>query len=216
MQALAEGVRSTLFWLDPMFAIVGVDITSEAAAAARTVRLAFQFDLLVSDAASLNVLTKELSQLYTASTQEEGLRLLPAVVTTHREYVLRREVQAAKPKALAAKAKEREYWARKLAAVEDGGLPAAPNLPMAVGPSGGEVQGLSRSSANLGKEQWGRLKAQCRRLSLTPTVCLLAAYASVLATYSSKHFTLTMANFSREAGAEQIVGQLADVMCIEV
>ena len=42
------------------------------------------------------------------------------------------------------------------------------------------------------------------------------AFAYALATYSSKHFRMTLANFGRGEGAEEIVGQLADVMLIEV
>ena len=60
------------------------------------------------------------------------------------------------------------------------------------------------------------MQHQCRRRHLTPTQALLAAYAGVLATWSSRHFTLTLANFGRTAEAEAVVGQLADVMLVEI
>ena len=208
-RSLQEARERAHHWLPcsyPMFDIVGVEHGANG-----RVRLSFLFDLLLADAATLNVLTRELSQLYTAPSQEAGLSLLPVVGRTHREHVVGLEMRGSEPKAVAAKAREDKYWAAKL---DD--LPDAPDLPKAMDGTAADKEGLSRLSGTLDKEQWAVFKAQCSRLSLTPTVGLLAAYAAVLSTYSSKHFTLTMANFSRGEGAEQVVGQLADVMLVEV
>ena len=68
----------------------------------------------------------------------------------------------------------------------------------------------------MSKELWNGFKNECLRRGLTPTNGLLAAYAAVLSTYSSKHFIMTMANFSRSVDAESIVGNLGDVMLVEV
>ena len=194
----------------PMFKIIGVDYGE---AVNGKVRLAFLFDLLVADAAALNTLSTELSILYTASDQELALKSLPRVTCTHRQYVEGQEAKNAQPSEQAKKAKEKAYWDKKLGDVEDGGLPAAPELPKVITE---DRQALSRSSATMSKELWNGFKNECLRRGLTPTNGLLAAYAAVLSTYSSKHFIMTMANFSRSVDAESIVGNLGDVMLVEV
>ena len=135
---------------------------------------------------------------------------------TPRQHALAKQAAAASAAGVAARRAEDAFWAARLRPVEEGGLPPAPQLPLLAPAGGGGGGGLSRLSHRLSAAQWRALRAQCQRHALTPTAALLAAYAAVLATWSSRHFTLTLASFGRGAGAEAVVGQLADVMLVEV
>ena len=157
----------------------------------------------------------ELNQLYVAAAPDAALAALPPVTCTPRQHALAKQAAAASAAGVAARRAEDAFWAARLRPVEEGGLPPAPQLPL-LAPAGGGGGGLSRLSHRLSAAQWRALRAQCQRHALTPTAALLAAYAAVLATWSSRHFTLTLASFGRGAGAEAVVGQLADVMLVEV
>ena len=201
-------------WMPASFPLF--DVQAVELAQGRGARVSFLFDLLVADAASLNVLMAELNALYTAPSPEVGIAALPPVTCSHREHVLAKQVAAASAAGVLAKEAEAAFWAARLLPVEQGGLPPGPHLPLLASGGGGGGGGLARLSHRMPSAQWEALQAQCRRFSLTPTVVLLSAYAAVLSTWSSKHFTMTLANFGRGVGAERVVGQLADVMLVEV
>ena len=198
----------------PLFSIEGVLLDASSG----TVRLSFLFDLLIADAASLNVLTAELGALYTAPTKTDGLKALgPTPTYTHRDWTHDKLVTAESTEGRAARAREDAFWALRLRTEEDGGLPAAPQLPLLSRPAAAVDAGLSRLWWRLERPTWEALQTRGKLRRLTPTQILLAAYSHTLACWSaSRHFTMTLANFGRTVEAEAIVGQLADVMLVEV
>ena len=200
----------------PLFSIEAVALDPEKKSDGAA-RLSFLFDLLVADAASLNLLTAELSALYTASTEAEGLTAIGAPPTyTHQAFAMDKHAVAISAKGRAAKAREEVFWSLRLRSEEDGGLPAAPQLPQRSRAAPGEG-GLSRLWWKLDSPRWEALQEYAKQRRLTATQALLGAYAHTLACWSSsKRFTLTLANFGRSAKAQAAIGQLADVVLVDV
>lgn len=174
--------------------------------AERRVRLHISIDLLVCDIESLDILFRDLIQLYTEPWTE-----LPDLEISFRDWVL------AQP-ALAGSAEYRRseaYWRDRI-----GSLPLAPALPLARHPDAIPHPRFTRRGAGLDRGAWQRLKARVARSGLTPTGLLAAAYAEILATWSdSPRFSLNLPVSNRpplHPRIGDVVGSFSSFVLLEV
>lgn len=169
-------------------------------------------DVLIVDAWSLNVLSRELRTLYNDPSAE-----LPELTLSFRDYVvgtlrLSEEVDSAFERA-------QRYWLDRL---DD--MKSAPELPLRTDPlratNGTSVsRRFTRRGERLDPATWTRLRARCEQFGVTPSVAVLGAYACVLATWSAEQrFTINMTVFDRDPVHPQVddlVGDFTSVLLLE-
>jgi amino acid adenylation domain-containing protein len=167
-------------------------------------RIHVSLSLLVSDALSGQVLTRELIRFYA-----DPLAELPPLAVTYRDLVVATrafEESQAFQESLA-------YWRERLP-----GLPPAPLLPVAA--ESVRRATFARRTWALESEGWTRLQARAARAGVTPTVAVLTVYSEVLAAWSkSPRFTLNILYFNRpplHPQIEEIVGNFSSTLLLEV
>jgi hypothetical protein len=168
-----------------------------------TVIVSFVFDLIVADAQSLNTFTSELSALY----RGEDLPKLDPLA--YRAFV----VSKLQMKDAATLQREAAYWEPLVSTVvEEGGLPACPQLPQAQPGAEDSRHTVLRHSSSLPPEMWQRLRAWCGRERVQPNSLLFTVYSEILATWSStRHFIINMAFIDRGAPSK-VFGNCASTM----
>jgi epothilone synthetase B len=172
----------------------------------RRVRIHISLDMLIADAWSIEILTRELAQLY----YDPATPLTPLTLS-FRDYVLAhlrlRDTQFYQ-RAL-------EYWNSRLAS-----LPHAPALPLATHLSFSGEDHFKRRSAGLEPAAWRRFKALASAKGLTCSAALLAAFAAVLARWSKNpDFTINLTLFQRlplHPQVDDIVGDFTSLTLLEV
>ena len=164
------------------------------------------FDALIADALSMNILSKELSELYY---QEETN--LPALSLTFRDYILATK----KLEKTYLYEKSKKYWLERLQT-----LPAAPSLLLKKEVSTIKDPEFIRLSNKLNKESWHYIKTQSIKFGLTPSIILLTLFSKVLALWSKeKAFTLNLTIFNRlpiHEEVNKIVGDFTNLLLLEV
>jgi amino acid adenylation domain-containing protein len=170
------------------------------------IRLCTSFDLLIGDAWSFQVLSRELTRLY-----EDPQAPLPPLQLTFRDYVLAAD-------GLREGELHREslaYWRGRLPA-----LPPPPELPLSANPAALDAPRFTRREARLDPEAWRRFRASAARRGLTPSGAVAAAFAEILAAWSAaSRFTLNLTLFHRAPLHEQVnelVGDFTSVNLLEV
>ncbi|OLU33797.1 non-ribosomal peptide synthetase [Pseudomonas sp. PA27(2017)] len=167
--------------------------------------LHFSMDSLLADWASAQILFSELEQLIVAADTP-----LPDLQISFRDYLLaeRKLLQGSRFQ------RDREYW---MARVDQ--FPAAPCLPVPLGQNEQPAR-FRRYPANLPASQWQALRQAAGERGLTPSVTVLAAYASVLQRWSEQpEFTLNVTLLNRmplHAQVNQLVGDFTSVSLLHV
>ena len=226
----------------PLWLIEAVVLNDET----KQFRLFFSFDLLIVDATALNVLTKELEILYTGSgglsatapqysqhvaRKHRQAARWPSEVAREDAYWGARadafgadsgggEQVAAAPAVAGGSPAHAGAAAATQTRLPPHGLPACPQLPMAASRGGvstsSSATGLIREEDRIAPADYAQLKERCSRFGVTVNSCLLAAYATVIGTFSSKqHFTLSVACSTRAAEMADMVGNCMDIILIE-
>ncbi len=131
-------------------------------------RLHLSTDALILDAASTDLLERELVQLYLDPDTE-----LPPLAVTFRDCVLAEQALRRTPRYERA----RRYWQQRAA-----DLAGAPELPLARQPETVRRPHFTRYEHTLDPERWAALKAMAGRHRVTASTLLLTAFAEVLAT----------------------------------
>lgn len=147
-------------------------------------RIHISFDLLIADAWSLEIIFRELKELYCNPKIS-----LPSIEISFRDCVLAEiAFQCSKQYQLSL-----DYWEKRLPT-----LPPGPELPIAKSPSLLKSPQFARRVGGLEPACWQRLKARAAEAGLTPAAFLLAVFAEVLTTWSkSPRFTLNLTLFNR-------------------
>lgn len=148
------------------------------------IRAHFSFDLLLADAWSALLLFMEFSELY-----HHPDAALPSIELTYRDYM---SAMARFPQSQTY-AHSRDYWQKRVPQ-----MPDAPQLPLKLDPSTIENPRFERRAGTLDPDTWKRLQQRAATMGLTPSGLLLAAYAEVLATWSTRSaFTINVTTFNR-------------------
>ena len=170
------------------------------------VRLHFSIDILFTDAWSLVLLGRDILTFY----QDPEL-VLPPLELSFRDYVLA-EISLRQTDLYR---RSREYWLGRVPS-----LPAGPGLPLAKPPSAVIKPRFVRRAMKLDQATWQRLKARAAQAGLTSSMVLCAAYAEVLATWSSSpHFSINVPLFNRlplHPQVKDIFGDFTSVILLEI
>lgn len=165
-------------------------------------------ELLVVDAASLQLLLAELAELLHAAGDDAVLPSAPAIA--FRDYVL--GVQQLRNGSRYQR--DRRYWQERIAT-----LPAAPELPTRTSGGTGESAGpgFYRLHHQLPGTVLAGLSRQATAHDLTPSGAVLAAYAETIGRWSRKRqFTLNLPVFNRLPAHPDIGAVLGDFTSVEL
>ncbi|HEY2236302.1 MAG TPA: condensation domain-containing protein, partial [Candidatus Angelobacter sp.] len=163
---------------------------------AGSARLHVGLDVMILDAGSIGLLTRELARLY----RDPGTELVPFDIS-FRDYVLAEE----RLKSSALYQRSRDFWLRRIET-----LPPSPELPLLgrEAPAGAQ---FTRHRKVIGAASWQRLQQRAVTSGLTPSSLLLAAYARVLAWWSkTPDFTLNLTTFNRLPMHPQVASLIGD------
>jgi natural product biosynthesis luciferase-like monooxygenase protein/amino acid adenylation domain-containing protein len=168
-------------------------------------RIHLSIDTLIADGESVRIIYNDLASIYVERKE------LPPLSLSFRDYVLATEKLRGGERYRRAEM----YWAERL-----NQLPPAPDLPLAVDPSQLKEVRFVRRHERLPAQQWRSIKARAAKLNISSSVLLLAAYSSILASWSeSEDFTINVTLFNRstihpEVGL--IVGDFTSLTLLEV
>ena len=169
-------------------------------------RIHFSNDALIFDVWSFVIIIEDLVKFYL----DEAV-VLPALTLSFRDYVIAED----KIRSTERYRRSLGYWRER---VRD--LPAAPDLPMAMDPVLLKKPRFTRLHEEFDRETWARLKKKAVRAGLTTTGLMLAAYAEVLARYSSDPaFSLNLTFLNRHPMHPQvndIVGEFTSLTLLSV
>ncbi len=168
--------------------------------------LLLDFDMIVADAASLQIIARDLADFY----QNEALEYAPFSYSL-RDYI---EDYAALKKS-DHYVNDREYW---LSQLED--FPEAPALPLVRSPEAITLPHFSRLRHMFPSRWWERLKELSSEYGVTASAFICAAFSEVLALWSNqKRFALNLATFNRYAfhsDVERLVGDFTSLLLLDV
>jgi amino acid adenylation domain-containing protein len=168
--------------------------------------LFIDFDMIIADAYSFQIIFRELITFYVYPGHEPG-----ALEFTFRDYVLaNRELRNSDIYTA-----DREYWLNKL---ED--FPPAPALPMICEPSKIENPIFKKIHKFFSEEEWEVLRGVAQKNNITPSVLLCTAYAQVLTYWcNQREFALNLTLFNRypfHKDVDKIVGNFTSVILLAV
>ncbi|HEV2886148.1 MAG TPA: condensation domain-containing protein, partial [Jatrophihabitans sp.] len=170
------------------------------------VRLHLSTDALILDAASTDLLERELVQLYLDPDVE-----LPPLRITFRDCVLAEQALRQGPRYQRA----RRYWQQRA-----GELAGAPELPLARQPDSIRRPHFTRYQRSLPAEQWDALKAAAGSCGVTASTLLLTAFAQVLALWSRQpRFSLSLPLFNRlplHPDINAVLGDFTSLVLLEL
>jgi pyochelin synthetase len=170
------------------------------------VRLYISIDVLIGDAWSFEILTREFVHLFYNPESS-----LPPIQLSFRDYVLAEIALQNSP----LYHRSLEYWQSRLAT-----LPPAPELPLQKTLAAVQHPHFVRRRGQLDPDTWSRLKSRATQASLTPSALLLAAFAEILTVWSkSPRFTLNLTLFNRlplHPEVNQIVGDFTSLTLLAI
>ncbi|MER6522457.1 amino acid adenylation domain-containing protein [Streptomyces sp. NPDC001553] len=168
-------------------------------------RLHFSIDTLIADGGSVQILLRELLAVYRGELVPHAMEL------SFRDYVMAEQARRTGP----GHERDLAYWRERLDT-----LPPAPPLPLVKQLGELAETRFRRREAHLPAELWSRLKARAAAARITPSALALAAYATVLGTWSSSdRFTLNLTLFNRVGDHPELntlVGDFTALSLLEV
>ena len=168
--------------------------------------LLLDFDMLIADAASLQIILNDWIDFYNDDTLE-----VKKFDYTFKNYIS--DYKALKKSDLYKR--DKKYWLDKL---EE--FPSAPVLPMLKQADELEDVHFNRVEFELSNKEWKSIKEVAKENSLTASSLICAIYCEVLAQYSNKNrFALNLATFNRypfNKDVEHLVGDFTSVVLLDV
>lgn len=172
--------------------------------------LHFSIDMLIADFLSATILLKELIYFY-----KQPDIILPEFEVTYRDILTFHKNYRNLPMERARKEKDRKYWLERIDELSE-----APELPMCkANDCNGELVFKSHK-LYLDSSVWNLLSRQAQQQKITPSGCILAAYAEVIGLWSKQSkfcMNLTLLNRPNiHPQVHQIVGDFTTVEILEV
>lgn len=168
-------------------------------------RIHCEFDLLVADGRSVQVILDDLSHLYC-----DPEETLPPVGYEFPQYLADRRTRMAAERRV-----DEEYWRNLLP-----DLPGAPGIPLARTPEHIHRPRFSRRSHAMSPADWERFAARARSHGVTPAVALATAYAEVLGRWSNElRFLLNLPHFGRRIthpAVPNMVGDFSNIVLLPI
>ncbi|MCL5225673.1 non-ribosomal peptide synthetase [Pseudomonas nunensis] len=168
--------------------------------------LHISLDALIVDAASTQILARELMAFYV-----DPNLILPEPGLTFRDYVLAEHQLRSGIRYEQALS----YWRERVTS-----LAPAPDLPLVRQPESIANPHFTRRDRDMPAAQWAQLKAVAKQFAVTPSVMLLTAFSEVLALWSRHpRFTLSLPLFNRlplHPDVDEIIGDFTSLVLLEV
>jgi pyochelin synthetase len=172
----------------------------------RRYRLHFNFDMLLVDLVSFQIMFRDLAMLYEDRDSE-----LPPLEVSFRDCVLAtrsfEESDSYK--------RSRDYWWSRLPT-----LPPTPELPLDRPVGSIDRPRFRVRTLSLEPEAWTRLKARAAEVGVTPTTVVLTAFAEMLRTWSARPaFSFVMVVFNRPAvhpNVNDLIGDFTSTVLLTV
>ncbi|QEQ04513.1 amino acid adenylation domain-containing protein [Bacillus velezensis] len=167
-------------------------------------RIFFDIDMLIADGASIQLLFKEISELYNGKIQEP-------LEVSYRDYMLVYN----KLKGNHKYQDDKEYWLNKLKS-----FPSTPALPVKVDLACIKKPTFKRKKKIIEKRNWNQFVNLCSRKNIRPSILLLAIYSKVLSKWSNQqNIALNTTLFKRRPLHKQInnvIGDFTEIMIFDV
>ncbi|MDR9750405.1 amino acid adenylation domain-containing protein [Pseudomonas sp. SZMC_28357] len=168
--------------------------------------LHISLDALIVDAASTQILARELMAFYADPNLD-----LPEPGLTFRDYVLAEQ----RLRHAGRYEQALSYWRERVTT-----LAPAPDLPLVRQPESIANPHFTRRDRDMSAAQWSQLKAVAKQFAVTPSVMLLTAFSEVLALWSRQpRFTLSLPLFNRlplHPDVDDIIGDFTSLVLLEV
>lgn len=190
---LRRDVSHRLLPLDhwPLFEVQAARLDGER------IRLFICFDMLIADAASMVMVSRDWERFYTDAAWSP-----PPLELSYRDFARHERAQQQHP----AWQRDNAYWKRRL-----NDLPGPPALPLAMAPAALKQPRFHRHEARLEPARWARLKAEARQRGATASVLLMTAFGDVLRAWSGQaEFTLNLTMFTRDAAHPELPQLVGD------
>ncbi|WP_244117369.1 non-ribosomal peptide synthetase/type I polyketide synthase [Burkholderia gladioli] len=198
-EAMSHQVLDAARW--PLFDVRATRLPGGA------VRLHIGIDMLINDATSGQIIWEELAALYQAGGDAARAGLEPFGIS-FRDYVLAKYVHSRQREA--AREEARAFWLARLDT-----LPAAPQLPVRSEALRQPRPVFSRWQAQLDAGRWQTLRGRAAEVGCTPASLLIAAFAEVLAAWSTEaRFTLNLTTFDRLPWHQDVPRLLGDFTAV--
>ncbi|MGC0155689.1 amino acid adenylation domain-containing protein [Chromobacterium vaccinii] len=173
-------------------------------------RLHLSLDLLIADFVSIRLMLAELDLLYRHPDREP-----PLPTIGFRELVLARQAEHECPAAQARLQRDRQYWLERLDT-----LPEAPALPLRDDAAASGAARFRRLALSLEPEAWRDFCRHAGARRITPSSAVLAAFADVVARWSSQPaFSLGITLLKRpplHPDVDKVIGDFTSVNLLEV
>ncbi|WP_254660265.1 condensation domain-containing protein, partial [Bacillus amyloliquefaciens] len=167
-------------------------------------RIFFDIDMLIADGASIQLLFKEISELYNGKIQEP-------LEVSYRDYMLVYN----KLKGNHKYQDDKEYWLNKLKS-----FPSTPALPVKVDLACIKKPTFKRKKKIIEKRNWNKFVNLSSRKNIRPSILLLAIYSKVLSKWSNQqNIALNTTLFKRRPLHKQInnvIGDFTEIMIFDV
>lgn len=158
-------------------------------------KIFFDLDLLVADVMSLNLILKELGELYL------GKELDNLNSYTFKDYINNLEVDSEIYK------KDQEFWKEKIGSFEI----ERPDLPLKKAPEQIKETRFTRRKRVIEKDKWSKIKEVAASYKSTPSMVLLTAYALILERWTNQDkFFINLPLFNRDLSNENMKDMVAD------
>lgn len=210
---LSHKIHETSDW--PLFTVQTVRLSDTVT------RICISLDLLLADARSLQIIMRELRDIYEATKENQSPEQLCSqdifqdleytfeqYLADHKQW---KDLEEGRQILKAAST----YWDKRLQELSHG-----PDLPLAVAPKAISKPRFKQHRAVMLMEKWSVLKEKAQARGFTPSLLLMAVYAEVLARWScSKDFCLNVTLFDRKPYHPQvndIVGDFTSLSLLEI
>ena len=168
--------------------------------------LFIEFDQLIADGMSIEIITKDLISFYNNPTQQ-----VKETDFTFRDYM----IEYSKFKNSSTYKDDKKYWLEKL---DD--FASAPALPTKSDNSGNKNNSFKRLTKVFSAEDWKRLKEFARTINISPSALLCSIYSKILSIWSNqKRLALNLTVFNRypfHKDVNKIVGDFTSVILLDI
>ncbi|WP_320175464.1 non-ribosomal peptide synthetase/type I polyketide synthase [Maridesulfovibrio sp.] len=209
---LSHKVHDTSKW--PLYTVQTVRLSEDIT------RICVSIDLLLADARSLQIIMRELRDIYEAAENKSPEKACSQGLFNNLDYTFEQYMADHKQWQNSVEGRQAleaasTYWDERLPE-----LPHGPDLPLAVAPETITSPKFKQHLAIISKDKWNTLKKKAQTKGFTASLLLMAVYADVLARWNcSNNFCLNITLFNRQpyhAQVNDIVGDFTSLSLLEI
>lgn len=162
------------------------------------------FDILIADGASMDIIVKEIIDMYTNPYEE-----IDSIQCSFRDYILAYKAF----KNTKVYASDKDYWLNKLT-----DFPNAPSIPLKHDPAKLKKPHFRRLHHSIDKEMWDLIKKKAGKENVSPSALLCTLFADVLSIWSNQQdLGLNLTVFNRlpfHQDIERVIGDFTSIILL--